>query len=294
VPAIIATSCAIIALVGSASWAAYEAVRTPAGQTVGTGKLTSEPQTRAAVTSFPTIVPPDAENVPLYPDGRKVDKNKVYDSDWRRTRYNTVASIDDVMGFYKAQLPKQGWVLEREQAYVGGFRGWLFYEWEDSAQVLPWNLELEIYIEQLQNGELHVNQTLDRVPNLGRIPLYSDATQVQTRQVPSSWRRQYVERHIAYITNANPEDVVAYYRTVLPQCDWYEWGETEKGSSDGDNHDSDGADVAANSVGAKDVCFRWAAGSVHKLKFVDLCLATQQEPDGRTAVRIKLDGTILP
>src|SRR4051812_12068099 len=46
-------------------------------------------KTRVPVAEYPTLVPPEAENLLMLPDAMDINHDKIYDADWRRTRYTT-------------------------------------------------------------------------------------------------------------------------------------------------------------------------------------------------------------
>gem|GEM_PF-3916235 len=57
-------------------------------------------------TPFPTIPPPAAENVPIYPGAKNINNENVYATDWRRTRYETDATQEEVIAFIRPSLQR--------------------------------------------------------------------------------------------------------------------------------------------------------------------------------------------
>ncbi|MEO6458216.1 MAG: hypothetical protein ABIO92_08070 [Chloroflexia bacterium] len=250
----------------------------PSSSATETSIATSS-STKEVVRSFPTPMPPEAEDVPLYPGAFSIDNSRVYEQDWRRTRYQVESNSHEVVAFYKKQLPNQGWVLDRE--YWSGFRASLSYKWDGSTSAVPWDSELHLDIDQ-SNVHVYVNMSLERVPNLDRIPLYQDAQQVEVKEVPSKeWGSRFIEQHTSYITDVKPEEVKAFYKAMLQP---YGWSSSDGGSEDGDNNDNI----------YKGIKFGWRTGDIHHMRYIGLDITANEVPGGRTNVKMKLDGTLLP
>lgn len=243
---------------------------------------------KASATSFPTmptIVPPDAEQLIMYPQTWDVSYDKIHEQDWRSLSFMTYAPSQQVMAFYDEQLTKKGWVFEWENKpsqatapdRVNIDRK---YSWSDGAGILPWDLALFINFQGEPRG-LQVELSLFRVPNFDRIPLYPGAQKVQSVWVPSTRWKGFQEKHISYLTDATPKEVEMYYKALLPQCGW---GGPSEGFEPGNNND----DIS------KGILFGWGTGGQHNLTSVGLAIVANQEPGGQTKVEMKLDGTINP
>jgi hypothetical protein len=227
-----------------------------------------------AATPFPTLVPPDAENVPLYADARTINRNSLYPQDWRRIRYQTSATTRELVDFYNEQLSSQGWVFTNGPVQRVSGQAFI-YKWTDSREVVPWDLSLEVLISGAYQGKIRdVDLDLHRVPNLDRIPLYPHARKVEVQGLPSKFGERFRAQLTTYVTDAAPEVVEAYYRMMLPQ---HGWSEPPK--------DDD--------IKSKGLLFSWGTGGMHALKVFHLDIVASEEPEGGTRIQVKLDGTIL-
>jgi hypothetical protein len=157
-----------------------------------------------------------------------------WDSGAKRRTYKTYTTGQDVNALYDEQMKSKGWTFsfENNQSNTDIFKG---YEWIDPSGSLPYDLRsfVSIYDTRLawagNKGPAYVSLTIDRIPKLGKVPLYPDAKQVETRyvEIPNRWGAQPImEKQITYLTSATVEQVKGYYSDLLSQHGWGKpWGE---------------------------------------------------------------------
>jgi hypothetical protein len=234
---------------------------------------------KTTTTPFPTIAAPDAENVPLHPSAKNVDNIDIYGHAWWYASYESDTPQEELVTFYKEQLPKKGWKLAAESVQKeidNPPLGWkpdigMRWEWSGStlSTPLPWNLTLIVsVIHDQQWRHRIVRLTLDRVPNMTRIPLYRDAQQVERKELPSDIApARFTDIHIWYVTDATPEELRTFYLNNLPQHGWKRVEESPR------------------------LVYKWSEGDLHHRRWAGITITADIGSDGGTRVHMKFEGT---
>jgi hypothetical protein len=231
-------------------------------------------QLMALLNTMPTIVPPDAENVPVYPGAKNIKTSKVWDTEWSHTSFEVYADPDEnvlafgefsVLGFYDKYLKERGWTFVGESK-MGTFVG-RSYEWTDATGAVPWDIGLNVSIDMWtigpNKGKVGGDLSLHRTPNLKHVPLYPNAQQIDSKEGCAG---NFCTLTATYITSATLEEVEAYYRKVLPQL---------------------GLSAPSGDIEAGFEARYWN-GTPEQMFIYIMVVSAKQEADGKTKVYIQL------
>lgn len=150
------------------------------------------------------------QNLPLHPNAQAVET--VVESQMeRKISFRTTEPLEDVLAFYKDELPKQGWTITRDDSYP-------LYKWRDPQGVAAWGVHLSIRTERLLGDENLVELRSMRWPEDGKVPLYTGAEQVEVSETLS--KDGLPLRVTEYIVNAPPQAVEDHYKSALQEQGW--------------------------------------------------------------------------
>ena len=161
-----------------------------------------------------------AEDIPLYPDVRQVEKRdhplqKLYPI----TYFATDASSFDVIAFYETVLPKKGWKLIESYRFVR-----VEFLWSDPKGKLPWCSNLKIMLQpgtpgpNGDNSRTRVEMHLLRLPDATNIPVYPGAMDIKVEDIVDEY--DAIDRIITFVTSDSPTEVEAYYNHNMPKYGW--------------------------------------------------------------------------
>ena len=146
--------------------------------------------------------------------------------------FSADAPAADVLKFYSDNLFQNQWVLDPSKK-VGistesvsrsdAFSQTEAYVWRDKTNRVPWTLALTLSVQETaltSPKRSKVIVVLNRIPSLTNLPPYPDAEQVLYVTKPPTTQQEIGDRRTTYVTSASPEQVLAFYQNVLPQCGW--------------------------------------------------------------------------
>lgn len=180
-----------------------------------------------------TITPPSAETLLVYPGAVDVSHDKQHPEDWSAMSFSTDAPATDVLRFYSDYLFQNHWVLDPSKkigistesvAGPDAFSQTDAYVWRDRANRTPWTLALTLSVQETAltpPKRSKVIVVLNRIPSLTNLPPYPGAEQIRYVTEPPSSYEDVGDRRTTYVTGATPEQVIAFYQGVLPQCGWH-------------------------------------------------------------------------
>jgi hypothetical protein len=226
-------------------------------------------------------------------EGLPIDSNAYdltpfeWDSGAKRRTYKTYTTGQDVNALYDEHMKSKGWTFsfENNQSNTDIFKG---YEWIDPSGSLPYDLRsfVSIYDTRLawagNKGPAYVSLTIDRIPKLGKVPLYPDARQVETRYARISTAYEDTPPHttpktITYLTSATVEQVKSYYIDVLSQHGWGKPG-------------GEALEPVTEKPIPGSLVFRWLSGSPHVNRMAaSVGVIVDQEGEG-TKVELRIRG----
>ncbi|HST05900.1 MAG TPA: hypothetical protein VLQ48_14360 [Chloroflexia bacterium] len=179
-----------------------------------------------------TIAPPNTETLVLYPSAYDVSHEKQHPEDWAALSFATDAPAKDVLKFYADYLSQNRWSMDQSSKVGIGARPVSepvtfvetnAYVWRDRANTVPWTLALTLSVQEIGEASAkksNVAMVLNRIPSLTHLPMYPGAEQVLYVTEPPATREDNGDRRTTYVTGATPEQVLAFYQGVLPQCGW--------------------------------------------------------------------------
>ena len=166
----------------------------------------------------------DLAKVPLYPNAVPVElppNERVPGA----LDFHVTANSGDIQTFYDNALPKNGWSL-----YYTWAPNVLEYIWQDPKLALPYLIHLTIFLDQgdvlLPPTVTDVNLHIWREPDPNDVPLMNGAQSIQskddvlTSQTDVGLSRKDNVRTVTYLVDGKPDDVLAYYETMLPTYGW--------------------------------------------------------------------------
>jgi hypothetical protein len=179
-----------------------------------------------------TIAPLDAETLPEYPGAVDVSHDKQHPEDQAALSFSADAPAADVLKFYSDYLFQNHWSVDPFSKV--GIATRLVnetvtppqtnaYLWRDRANRVPWTLALTLSVQEVGAApatQSNVAMVLNRIPSLTNLPPYPDAEQVLYVTKPPITYEEVGDRRTTYVTRATPEQVLAFYQSVLPQCGW--------------------------------------------------------------------------
>src|SRR5436190_1927475 len=136
-----------------------------------------------------SITVSDAQKIPLYPNASNISEES-FDADvpWRHIVYfQAPATPQEVIDFYKVQLPKAGWHFSYANLYDRPSNRYIGFRWSDPAGAAPFDLTLSVDVDPLSPDIAIVSTWLDRQPDATRVPLYVDARQLT---IENEWLQQ--------------------------------------------------------------------------------------------------------
>lgn len=179
-----------------------------------------------------TIAPPNAETLPVYPSAVDVSHDKQHPEDRAALSFSADAPAADVLKFYNDYLFQNRWSVDQSSKVAIApkpvnepisFLQTDAYVWRDRANSVPWTLALTLSIQEVGAAPAtrsNVTMVLNRIPSLTNLPPYPDAEQVLYVTKPPTTYEEVGDRRTTYVTHATPEQVMAFYQGVLPQCGW--------------------------------------------------------------------------
>jgi hypothetical protein len=177
-------------------------------------------------------------------------------------------SPQEVEAWYRAYLLGHGWAMDGLQ-YIQN------YSWVDKVGPVPWGLSLRVEaIARVVAGGVDVHLDIRRWPNVNKIPSHPDAQQVKVTFVPPPKENEgeMQVRVTTYITEAGPEEVGRYYKSVLAE---HLWRADEKLQRPIDQ--------------APGVVYHHWYGTMGGPEGANLYILAQPQPDGLTKVQLRVE-----
>jgi hypothetical protein len=179
-----------------------------------------------------TVAPPSVETLIAYPGAADVSHEKQLPQDQSALSYWVAAPAKDVLKFYADRFAQDHWSID--QAYKVPVSAQTVsepvtsveeksYAWRSREGAIPWTPALTLSVQETgtsQNKKTYVAMALRRVPSLSHLPVYPQAEQVRYVTKPLTTFQDTGDRRTTYVTKASPEQVLAFYQGVLPQCGW--------------------------------------------------------------------------
>jgi hypothetical protein len=166
---------------------------------VSTASVPSQPGTSNTMPQLPIY--PDAKNLQTITDTNPLAHTTTYTSD---DPYQTV------LQFYSENLADQGWQQLSGDTFPS-------FEWKDASGSLPFGLSLVGSISALEVGGTSVAWRLEYWPETDRLPTYPGGEKIEQPKVADTAGYQTA---LVFDTNDPPENVGAYYKSVLPNQGW--------------------------------------------------------------------------
>lgn len=234
--------------------------------------LTNRPSEPLAVRNHPDIIvaaTPAAEDVPLYPSAKQVETEPRYKTaDAHVVSFDASAGMGEVTQWYSETLRKSGWEILSECEDNCGAE----FVWSDPEGKAGWNLDLDVSLfpgkataTMQSTAQTHGVMWIRRTPISERVPAYPGAQATDPIIIDEYGTRWNLN---AYLTEANPLEVEAYYRAIMPQYGWI-------------YQDPPGTDISQG------VGFGWRDGSVENLRSSSVRILATKESDGRTKISIR-------
>lgn len=179
-----------------------------------------------------TIAPPNAETLPVYPGAVDVSHDKQHSEDWAALSFSADAPAADVLKFYNDYLFQNRWSVDQSSKVAIAtkpvnepvtFLQTDAYVWRDRGNSVPWTLALTLSVQEVGAApatKSNIAMVLNRIPSLTNLPPYPDPEQVLYVTKPPTTYEEVGDRRTTYVTHATPEQVIAFYQGVLPQCGW--------------------------------------------------------------------------
>jgi len=249
----------------------------------------------SVATQVTTPTPLPAENVPIYPGAQNVQvRDNTLRNGARETTYRTLATVRQVLSFYKDQLAQKGWSLKWENdpstspydsvnldSPMLGVEEpvTLAFAWLDNQGTSPYDLFFAVTAQAV--GGTNVELGLYRIPNLSQIPLYPGAADVKVTNERGNEYLGYPQQRVTtYLVSASPDRVTDFYKTTLPQYGWEVGGQDYKYTATGDEVSIPG------SLG-----FGWIWGGTEgPVWLAGVMLLVQPLADGQTKVTLTSNG----
>ncbi len=167
---------------------------------------------------------PSTEQEIVYPGSTLEEVDSRSDSTWRHVVYRTSIKHREVLNWYKAHLPENGWTS-------GGLSNSPDFLRLEADGDVSWILGLNVGIEVFENGDTGVHLSTGRSPDVTNIPLYPGAQSVEIvdkREAQQDGTTTQV-RLISYLIDEEAQQVESYYRKRL--TNEYAWRDILESSS---------------------------------------------------------------
>ncbi|MEO8288512.1 MAG: hypothetical protein ABI670_18975 [Chloroflexota bacterium] len=246
-------------------------------------------RTSSAVSVSYVGIVTELSKVPLYSGALLIEKDDSYPRAEGSILYYVDASVKDVEAFYTDQLTslhwQSDWVEHRRADSDSVNLNWQTPKLDDTASLHfsrlndegdePYDLSLLIDAEDTGNvkgtpGSTSVIIYLARVPNLSRVPLLPDASEIKKAERGQT-------RTLEYITATTANGVLDYYTDVMPKYGW--------------RHDGPALDLATGQTLPGSLLFSWGYGGVDTESWeANVQVTTEPVSIGLVKVNLRVTG----